>query len=47
VADTRPLLTVDDFFPTLTRCVVFSTSVSALDGVPRERFVWDYWHVPD
>jgi hypothetical protein len=39
---------VDDFFPGAGEMRrVFDDRLGTLRGAPRERFVWDYWHVPD
>jgi hypothetical protein len=48
VADRRRLATVDDFFPDAGEMRrVFEERLGTRRGAPRERFVWDYWHVPD
>ena len=46
--DRRQLTTVDDFFPDAREMRrVFDERLGTRRGAPRERFVWDYWHVPD
>ena len=40
--------TVDEFFPEAGEMRrVFDGRLGARWGAPPERFVWDYWHVPD
>ena len=46
--DKRLLVTVDDFFSGAGEMRrVFDERLGTRRGAPRERFVWDYWHVPD
>src|SRR5215218_414761 len=44
----RHVVTADDFFPEAGEMRrVFDERLGTRRGAPRERFVWDYWHVPD
>jgi 2OG-Fe(II) oxygenase superfamily len=48
VSERRQVITVDNFFPVagdMRR--VFDERLGARRSVARERFVWDYWHVPE
>ena len=48
MTDRRHAVTVDDFFPGAGEMRrVFDDRLGTLRGAPPERFVWDYWHVPD
>jgi hypothetical protein len=48
VTDSGQVVTVDNFFPgALDMRRVFEERLGARRGVERDRFVWDYWHVPD
>ena len=43
----RQLMVVDDFFAGAEQMRrVFNERLGAIRGAPKQRFVWDYWHVP-
>jgi 2OG-Fe(II) oxygenase superfamily len=47
VTDRRHVVTEDNFFPDASDLRrVFEDRLGTRRGAPRERFVWDYWHVP-
>jgi hypothetical protein len=46
MTDRRQLMVVDDFFAGAEQMrQVFNERLGALREAPKERFVWDYWHV--
>jgi hypothetical protein len=48
VTDRRRAVIVDDFFDDAREMrSVFDERLGTRRGAPRERFVWDYWHVPE
>ena len=48
VTDNRQLVTVDNFFPgAIDMRRAFEERLGARRRGGRDRFVWDYWHVPD
>jgi len=48
VTDNRQVVTVNNFFPgAVDMRRAFEERLGARRGIERDRFLWDYWHVPD